>query len=133
VSDRAGLRALAHAVLHDELGATAVGRLCPRCGGAEHGRPYVVTAGGAAPQVSLSYAADLVAVAWGAGPLGIDIEDAGPPVDGTDRLELSRREALLKAGADVPVVAITVPEGYVGAVAGTEVTWRLAGPAALVR
>ena len=28
----------------------------------------------------------------------------------------------MKAGADVPVVAITVPEGYVGVVAGTEVS-----------
>src|SRR5689334_5250866 len=98
-SDRAELRALAHELLRAELGATTVGRLCPRCGSSEHGRPVAV---GAPERVSISYATDLVAVAWGNGPVGIDVEDDGPPVADTDRTELSRLEALLKADADVP-------------------------------
>jgi hypothetical protein len=133
VSDRAELRALAEAVLHEELGAVTAGRLCPRCGGSDHGRPYVVTQDGAAPQISLSYAEGLVAVAWADGPVGIDVEDDGPPVDGVDRTEFSRREAVVKAGADVPTAEIELPDGYVGIVAGTGVTWRLAGPAAPAR
>ena len=127
--DRAELRELAHSVLADQLGARSVGRLCPRCGSAGHGRPYVVTEG-PAPRVSISYAAGLVAVAWAEGPVGIDIEDAGPPVDGVERREFSAAEARFKAGADVPIVALDLPPGYVGAVAGEGVTWRLAGPAA---
>ena len=106
------------------------GRLCPRCGSSGHGRPYVVTADGPAPQVSLSYAEGLVAVAWADGPVGIDIEDDGPPVDGVDRRTWSRQEALFKADAEVRTETIEVPEGYVGTVAGTGVSWRLAGPAA---
>jgi len=129
VTGRAGLRELAHAVLRDELGATSVGRLCPRCGSADHGRPYVVTPG-PPPHVSLSYAEGLVAVAWSRGPVGIDVEDAGPPVDGVDRPEFSAAEARFKAAAEVPVAALDLPDGYVGAVAGTGVTWQLAGPAA---
>ena len=58
---RSELRALADALLREELGASAVGRLCPRCGSAEHGRTYVVVPG-RAPHVSLLYAAGLVAV-----------------------------------------------------------------------
>ena len=104
-----------------------------RCGSADHGRPYVVTADGPAPQVSLSYAEGLVAVAWADGPVGIDVEDDGPRVDGVDRTEFSRREAVFKAGVEVPTVSIEVPPGYVGAVAGSEVSWRLAGPAAPAR
>jgi hypothetical protein len=130
---RAELRDLAEVVLRDELGAVAVRRLCPRCGSAEHGRPYVVVDSGSTPQVSLSYAEGLVAVAWADGPVGIDIEDDGPPVDGVDRRAWSREEALFKADAEVRTEAIDVPEGYVGTVAGTGVSWRLAGPAAAAR
>jgi phosphopantetheinyl transferase len=125
--NRADLRELAHTLLREELGASAVGRLCPRCGSAEHGRPY---AAGVAARVSVSYATDLVAVAWADGPVGIDVEDAGPPVDGRSRAEFSASEALFKAAADVPVGPLRLPEGYVGAVAGERVSWRLAGPAA---
>ena len=127
---RAELRELGHAILREELGASSVGRLCPRCGSPEHGRPYVVLPDADAPQVSLSYAEGLVAVAWADGPVGIDVEVDGPPVDGMDRRAWSRREALFKADAEVRTVPIDVPEGYVGTVAGTGVTWRLAGPAA---
>jgi hypothetical protein len=130
VLSRDELRRLAHAVLRDELGASAVGRLCPRCGSGEHGRPYVVVPGGRAPHVSLSYAEELVAVAWSDDPVGIDIEDDGPSVDGVDRRTWSRHEALFKADAEVRTEAIDVPDGYVATVAGTGVSWRLAGPAA---
>ena len=128
--DRAALRALAHDVLREELGAASVGRLCARCGSAEHGRPYAV---GASSRVSISYATDLVAVAWADGPVGVDVEDDGPPVDGAARRELSHREALFKADADVPVRELGLPRGYVGWLAGTGVSWRVAGPAAVRR
>ena len=127
---RAELREVAHALLRAELGALSVGRLCPRCGSAAHGRPYAV---GVTARVSLSYATDLVAVAWADGPVGIDVEDAGPAVDGTSREEFSAAEALLKADADVPVRPLALPAAYVGAVAGESVSWRLAGPAAPAR
>ena len=128
--DRAALRALAHDVLREELGVASVGRLCPRCGSAEHGRPYAV---GASSRVSISYATDLVALAWADGPVGVDVEDDGPQVDGADRRELSHREALFKADADVPARELELPGGYVGWLAGTGVSWRVAGPAALRR
>ena len=127
------LRELAHTILRDELGAVDVGRLCPRCGSGDHGRPYAVVPGGTAPRVSLSYALGLVAVAWADGPVGIDIEMDGPSVDGLDRRAWSRQEAIFKADAEVRVSAIEVPDGYVGTVAGTGVSWRLAGPAAAAR
>ena len=41
-------------------------------------------------------------MAWSDGPVGIDIEDEGSPVDGMDRREWTRQEAVLKAGAEVP-------------------------------
>jgi hypothetical protein len=131
VSDRAVLRDAAHAVLRDELSATAVGRLCPRCGSGEHGRPYVVVADGRAPYISLSYAEGLVAVAWSyAGPVGVDVELDGPPVEGTDRREWTSAEAALKADGDQPLADLELPVGYLGTAAGREVSVRLAGPAA---
>jgi hypothetical protein len=129
--DRAALRAGAHDVLRAELGAVTVGRLCPRCGSGEHGRPLVRVAEGPAPEVSLSYAAGLVAVAWSyAGPVGIDVEDDGPPLEGIDRRAWTEAEAAFKADADVPLAPLALPDGYVGTVAGDRVSWRLAGPAA---
>jgi phosphopantetheinyl transferase len=92
-----------------------------------------VVSAGLTPRVSLSYAVGLVAVAWADGPVGIDIEMDGPPVDGLDRRAWSRREAVFKADAEVRTAGIEVPEGYVGTVAGTGVSWRLAGPAASPR
>lgn len=107
-------------------------RLCPRCGSGGHGRPLVRAGVGACPAVSISYAGDLVAVAWSwTGPVGIDVEEAGPPQDGMDRAEWARREAIFKAGGgEHPIDPIQVPDGYVGMVAGSEVSWRLAGLAA---
>jgi phosphopantetheinyl transferase len=127
---RSDLRALAHDLLRAELGALCVGRLCPRCGSPDHGRPYVVVPGAAAPQVSLAYADGLVAVAWADGPAGIDVEDDGPPVDGVARRAFSAAEARFKADGETSPSEIEVPEGYVGFVAGAGVSWRLAGPAA---
>lgn len=133
--DRDALRRLAHAMLRKETGASAISRLCGRCGSAEHGRPLALMASdadGPAPAVSISYAGGLVSVAWSwSGPVGIDIEETGPPVDGVDRREWTRREAVFKAGpGDHAVASVEVPHGYLGTVAGSAVSWRLAGPAA---
>ena len=128
------LRELAHALLRAETGAVAVARLCPRCGSSSHGRPSVRVASGSAPDVSISYTTDLVAVAWSdAGAVGIDVEQVGPPIDGLDRQGWTRAEAVFKAGAEVPTRVIPMPDGYVATVAGTDVSWRLAGPAAPAR
>ncbi|WP_435743291.1 hypothetical protein [Nocardioides sp. SYSU DS0663] len=143
VRARAPLRALGERVLCEETGARGVVRLCPRCGSHTHGRP-LLTGARALPRVSLAYAGGLVAVAWAAGPVGIDVELDGPPVEGYgDRRAWTRAEALLKhAGCGlahdprdglpdgVPTQALGLPAGYVGTVAGTDVSWRLAGPAA---
>ncbi len=125
-SARTALRQAAHRVLCAETGATAVTRLCQRCGSSEHGRPLALVPAGAAPAVSISYAADLVAVAWSwTGAVGIDIEDDGPPLDGIDRRAWTETEAAFKADADVALTALELPDGYVGTVAGDQVSWRL--------
>ena len=53
-----------------------VGRLCPRCGSSDHGRPLVVRRDGRpVPHVSLSRAGDTVVVAVSdAGSVGVDLE-----------------------------------------------------------
>lgn len=133
-----GLRRSADDLLRAATGARRVVRLCPACGSGEHGRPVAL---GSDAHVSISYAGDLVAVAWSYdGPVGIDVE-----LDieqGADRQEWTRVEALLKATGegvrawpdvtlpDLPSRSIDVPRGYVGTVVGTGVSWRLAGPAA---
>jgi hypothetical protein len=132
--ERFQLREEGEAILRQETGADAVVRLCARCGSSAHGRPQV----NGDAQVSISYADDLVAVAWSrSGPVGIDVERG-------DRLEWTRLEALLKASgagisdqphdpadlADLETTALTLPDGYVGTVVGEGVSWRLAGPAA---
>lgn len=128
------LRRTAEDLLRAATGARQVVRLCPACGSAEHGRPVAL---GTDAHVSISYAGDLVAVAWSYdGPVGIDVEH------GADRLEWTRVEALLKATGegvrawpdvtlpDLPSASLDLGGGYVGTVAGSGVSWRLAGPAA---
>jgi len=129
--ERSQLRAVAHAVLRAEAGAVGLGRLCPRCGSSVHGRPVARTGSGGPLQVSISYTAGLVAVAWSrTSRVGVDVERDGPPVDGLDRRGFTRAEALFKAGGGMPTRELDLPDGYVGTLAGVDVSWRLAGPAA---
>ncbi|NHC23604.1 hypothetical protein G6553_10540 [Nocardioides sp. IC4_145] len=142
-SEREALRALATRLLLEHTGAAGVVRLCPRCGGDDHGQP-LLTGAGPLPRVSLAYADGLVALAWGhGGPVGVDVEREGSPVEAYgDRRAWTRAEALLKhAGTglahdprddlpdDVPTHDLGAPDGYVGTVAGRDVSWCLAGPA----
>jgi phosphopantetheinyl transferase len=142
-ASRSSLRRLAEQALLAQTGGSRVLRVCPWCGSDRHGRPAVL---GSAAAVSISYAADLVAVAWSpSGPVGIDIEVDGPAVgEYGDVLAWTRIEALLKATGeglrrdprdlpDLPSIEIELPDGYVGTVAGEAVSWRLAGPAAASR
>ncbi|MXG91127.1 hypothetical protein [Nocardioides flavescens] len=130
--EREQLRALADAVFREEVGAVVVARLCPRCASGGHGRPVVRVASGRAPAVSVSYAPGLIAVAWShEGPVGVDVEAAGPPVDGIDRREWTEVEAAFKAGGAVPLSALALPPAYVGTLAGgDDAQWRIAGPGA---
>lgn len=136
---RPGLRAAAEALACEATGALRVARLCPVCGSSAHGRPRLV---GSPLEVSLSYAGDLVAVAWADGPIGVDLErlrSAGPSRG--DLQEWTRVEALAKAAGtglrewpdvtlpDLPTTALSLPPGYVGTLAGQGEV-RLAGPAA---
>lgn len=138
------LRLAAHEILREVTGATRVTRLCPHCGGADHGRPRLV---GSDLRASIAYAGGLVAVAWGAGDVGVDVERVTDPPRRLERLGVpdlaawTRIEALAKAAGtglrdwpdvvlpDLPTRRLELPEGYVGAVAGAAQV-RLAGPAA---
>lgn len=132
--DRGGLRELAEAALREATGATRVTRLCPRCGSSDHGQPRLV---GSDLAASISYASGLALIAWGPGPLGIDVEEDGPPVEGVgDRLAWTRTEALLKATglgvaaeelADLPTRTLDVP-GHVATLAGVG-DWSIVGQA----
>ena len=139
-ADRATLRRLGEEILRAATGATRIVRVCPQCGSDGHGRP---TAIGSSATVSMAYAEGLVAVAWSwTGPVGIDVEADGPPIEEFgDRLSWTRTEALLKATGeglrrdprDLPVLptrTLDLPAAYVGTVAGGSVSWRVAGPAA---
>ena len=120
-------------MLCGETGAAAITRLCPRCGSSDHGRPLPVPPDGALA-VSISYAAGLVAVAWSrSGPVGIDVEETGPSVEGIDRQDWTLVEAAYKAGELAAASPLELPAGYVGAIAGDDLSWRLAGPAAPAR
>lgn len=132
---RAHLRALAEAALVTETGAASVVRQCPHCGATDHGRPVLV---GSDLQVSMAYAGDLAVIAWGAVPVGIDLEraDATPP-DGVEIRAWTRLEALGKAAGsgvrewphrlppDRPTQALDLPDPYVGTLAGTALGWRV--------
>jgi len=128
---RPALRETAEALLREATGAARVVRLCPRCGSSAHGQPRLV---GTELRASIAYAAGLVTVAWAEGPVGIDVEPDGPPVDGVgDRLAWTRTEALAKATGhglvtdelpDLPTQQLPLPVGYVGTVAGTWTGWK---------
>jgi hypothetical protein len=137
--DRDRLRASAEGLLCAATGADRLVRLCPACGSAAHGRPVAV---GSAASVSLAYAGDLAVVAWSYdGPVGVDVERAGPPVAGVgDRAAWTRVEALLKASGagvsgwpevelpDLPTTPLGppgLPPGYVGTLAGAGARWRI--------
>ena len=115
--DLAASRDVANALIreHTPGEGVRVGRLCPRCGSADHGRP-VVRGSGTAVFASVAYAPRLVAVALtGVGPVGVDVEWAadvtgaaarrtadtlGLPVGTRDldvALAWTRAEAVLKA------------------------------------
>jgi len=136
--DRPALRARAEAELCAATGARRVTRLCPRCGSSRHGQPRLV---GTDLTASISYADVLALVAWGRGPLGVDVEAAGPAVDGVgDRAAWTRTEALLKATGrgvsgwsgdardlpNLPTRTLEVP-GHVATLAG-EGEWRVVPP-----
>lgn len=133
------LRALAEAALVIETGAASVVRQCPQCGSTEHGRPFLV---GSDLQVSIAYAGDVAAIAWGKSPVGIDLELAtATPPDGVEVRAWTRLEALGKAAGvgvrtwphslppDLPTESLGVPQAYVGTLAGFALGWRLVGSA----
>lgn len=136
--DRDLLRRRAEEALCAATGARQVVRVCPSCGSHAHGRPVAL---GTDAHVSLAYAGGLAVVAWSyAGPVGVDVERTGPPVDGVgDRAAWTRVEALLKATGEgigrwpdvalpesptLPTVPLRLPPGYVGTLAGTDLGWR---------
>ncbi|CAN5393739.1 hypothetical protein BH09ACT10_BH09ACT10_06140 [soil metagenome] len=100
--------------------------LCQTCGSDEHGKPHVVPNGQI--HVTLSRTTGLVIVAvTDAGPVGIDIEQAGSVVVGGIDAWV-RNEAVVKATGRgltaVPVdpgihqiYGLDLPEGYIGALA----------------
>lgn len=133
------LRAAAERALCEATGARGVVRLCARCGSAAHGQPRLL---GSPLAVSMSYARarggtpnslTLALVAWGPGPLGVDIEEIG--VHPRSQLtEWTRAEALAKATGlglvapalpELPLTRLAVPDGYVAHAAGEVAGWRL--------
>lgn len=129
------LRSRAEAALVEVTGAASVVRQCPRCGSLEHGRPLLV---GSDLHVSISYAGDLGAIAWGNQPLGIDLERIDTEVPSSLTVaEWTHLEALGKASGtglaswpdvippDRPSRPLDLPRGYVGTLAGDALGWQL--------
>ena len=129
------LRALAEAALVLETGAASVVRQCASCGSSEHGRPVLV---GSDLCVSIAYAEGAAVVAWGTGPIGIDLERAGATApDGLTIAAWTRLEALGKADGtglrgwpnalptERPTFPLDLPPAYVGTIAGVPLGWRL--------
>ena len=102
--------------------------MCVRCGSSAHGQPRLL---GSPLAVSMSYADTVAVVAWGPGPLGVDVERAREDLD-VD--EWTQAEALAKAtglGLVAPVLPemvvtrLEVPSEYVAHAAGVVTGWRM--------
>ncbi|MGN7221913.1 4'-phosphopantetheinyl transferase family protein [Curtobacterium flaccumfaciens] len=71
--DREALVAAVASATGVEPVAVRAGRVCPHCGGTDHGRPWASVAG-TAVGVSLARAPGVVALAVGPSALGVDVE-----------------------------------------------------------
>lgn len=140
VTDLAATRWAAGASDAEVLAALGIGDVqhrCVKCGATDHGQPFAPGVGG----LSLSRAGDVVVGATSDGPVGIDIERAGQPIDRgvvahpsetADPLLLwVRKEALLKAtglGLAIAPESFWISEdGRISAIAGYD------GPRLFVR
>ena len=138
--------------------AVRVGRLCVRCGSAEHGRPWATYDGRDVPVSLARSGPHLVTALREDGAVGVDVESVAevaarwqpelvlaPGESAGDQLEQAlvwaRKEAVLKAygvGLDRPMTSVDLgaeawidleaPEGYVAVVSW--ITPKRAGPAA---
>ena len=129
--------------LGSDTGALEIGHACRRCGGEDHGRPFLRRHGRAAPErISVSHCGRLVVVAVSDGAeVGIDVEDPeGTRFAGFDGVALhadeprpltlrergttwTRKEAYLKSlgiGLDVPPdsIRLTGPDSPPAVVSG---------------
>jgi 4'-phosphopantetheinyl transferase len=121
---RDGQRALVEAWMAQ--GGGRLTRMCPHCGGSDHGRPRIGDR-----HLSLAYAPGLITVAVADVPIGVDAELDGPaPAPFPDRASWTAAEAVLKlTGEGVRREPATVledeawsitlpaPEGYVATLA----------------
>ncbi len=73
VAGRVLLRIAAADMLRCKPRAVGLARHCPVCGSKDHGRPVVAGADDG-PQLSLTHAGGVIAVAAAGGPVGIDVE-----------------------------------------------------------
>lgn len=121
--------------------ADAAGHVCPRCGGADHGRPWTRVAGAAVAASASRAGSHLVVVSRpGSAPIGVDVEASDAVVDASVVLHPSEsdldpvwawvaKEAILKhlgTGlrtdpasiriADFAVQRIPAPASFVAAV-----------------
>jgi 4'-phosphopantetheinyl transferase len=75
----------ARSVTGTDAAAVRVGRLCPQCGSASHGRPWVeVREGYAGLQASVARSGPHVVTALADGPVGVDVEDVAAVARGWD-------------------------------------------------
>ncbi|WP_439691762.1 4'-phosphopantetheinyl transferase family protein [Curtobacterium sp. SP.BCo] len=92
-ADREALLAAVASATGVDVAAVRAGRVCPRCGGTDHGRPWA-TVDGSAVGVSLARTTGVVALAVGPGELGVDVEGvarvAAHPLDAFTERELDR-------------------------------------------
>lgn len=102
-ADREALVATVASVTGVGGSAVRAGRECPYCGSTDHGRPWAEV-DGTAVGVSLSRTTDLVALAVGPSPVGVDVERvsrvAAAPLDA-----FTGRERARARGDAVPLAA----------------------------